>query len=202
MRGILSAKVNKGNSQLSSPESTKQPRGIARVDARFGNVPAYDTAGTDYNVIANADRKHSCVGSDRNGVSHTRRLPLRSIASRRAARAEGIVHEHNAVPNEAIVAEGDEITDERMRLYSAAVAYRSTSLNLDEWPYEAVGAYGASINVHRLYDLTTRSEDGVDDAGRQPNRRVGFPRVHLGCPKRQRCGEKRNGTERPVSTDS
>src|SRR5262249_15218950 len=90
-----------------------------------------------------------------------------------AADGEGVVDEHRPVGHEAVIADRHELTDERVRLDSAALADDGLSLDLDERANERVVADRAAVEVDGLHESHVRAEPNVDDARRDD---LGLPR--------------------------
>jgi hypothetical protein len=86
--------------------------------------------------------------------------------SRRATIAEQVVNEHGAMRNEAVVANGDEVADERVGLNPAPLADGCTLLYLNERSDESFIADFTAIQVCRFYYGHIRAEPYVDDPDR------------------------------------
>ena len=86
--------------------------------------------------------------------------------SRRAADSEKVVDEHRPMRDETIIANGDELADERVRLNPATLPDGSPFLNLDEWPDEGVVADFAAIEIDRLHDSDVPAEFYLDNSDR------------------------------------
>jgi len=70
----------------------------------------------------------------------------------RAAGNEGIIDKHCPMRNEAIIPDGDQLTDEGVRLNPAALTYLCSFLYLHKWPNEAAISNRATIEIDRLHD--------------------------------------------------
>src|SRR6185503_19913142 len=106
------------------------PGRIAGVDTRLRDVVDHDCARANHRPVCDLDRQNRAVRADRHTVTDLRGLVLRAISARRPAVLEKVVHEHDAVADEAVVADRDELADETVRLDSAIAADRRAFLNL------------------------------------------------------------------------
>jgi hypothetical protein len=75
-----------------------------------------------------------------------------------------IVDEHHTVADEAVVTDGHEVADERMRLNPAPAADGGATLDLDERADERVGTNAASVQVRGLDHRDVLAEFDVDDS--------------------------------------
>src|SRR4029077_4721681 len=50
-------------------KSTQETRGIADVNTRLGDIPGYDSAGSDNHVVADGYRQHGGIRSDTHMVA-------------------------------------------------------------------------------------------------------------------------------------
>ena len=133
-------------------KSTHQPRWIAGIDARFSDIASNDSPCTDHGTLADRDRQNGCVRADRDPITHPRGLPEGSVSACRPTVTERIVDEHDAMTDEAMCADLDELADETVRLHLRPRTYHDAALNLDERPNEDVVAENAFIEVGRLDD--------------------------------------------------
>jgi hypothetical protein len=100
-------------------------------------------------MIADLDRQNSCVRSDTNMVTDFR-CPPKSWIARGAAIPKKIVNEHGTVRDKAVVTDGDEITDESVRLNAASFTNSCSSLDLHERSNKGVVSDLAPIQVRWL----------------------------------------------------
>ena len=149
-----------------SSEAAQEPRGIARVDARLGDVFGNNGAGTNDDAVANRDRHNRGVGSDADVVSDHSCAPEFALPFGGSALLEGVVDKHGAVGNETIVADRDQFADEGVRLDPATPADGDVRLNLDEGPDKTAITEGAAVKINRLDDGNVRPKRDVDDSDR------------------------------------
>src|SRR6185437_295309 len=140
------------------------------------------------------DRHDGGVGADRDAVADHGLAPQLLVAARRSPDGEGVVDEHHAMPDEAILADGDELADEGMRLHARTCADHRALLDLGEGTNKTIIADAAAIEIAGLDHLHARAEGDVTNAGL----------VQLGCvhdviPSRLSLGAKCNDTSSPVS---
>ena len=119
------------------------------------------------------------------------------LAAGRPAGREGVVDEHHAMADEAVLADGHQLADEGMRLHARARADYRALLDFGEGADEAVVADAAAIEIAGLDHLHARAEGDVADAGL-----VQLGPVHDTTPSRLSFGVKCSGTSCPVSIDS
>src|SRR6185436_13761371 len=130
----------------------QEARRVARVDARAGDVARDDRTGADHDVVADGDRQQGRVRPDRDAVADPGCAPSLALAARRAAFGKRVVDEHDAVADEAVAADLDQLADERVRLDPGARADDGAALDLDERADEAVIPQCALVDVGRLDD--------------------------------------------------
>ncbi|GCC41196.1 hypothetical protein chiPu_0025266, partial [Chiloscyllium punctatum] len=117
----------------------QQPaRRIAGIRTWCRDVLGHDRSGADDDVVGNPDRHDRGVGADRHPVADHGLAPQLLASARRSAGGEGVVDEHHAVPDEAVLADGDELADEGVRLHAGARPDRHALLDFGEGPDEAV----------------------------------------------------------------
>jgi hypothetical protein len=68
------------------------------------------------------------------------------------------------VRNEAIISDGDQLTDEGVRLNTTALTYFRSFLYLNERPDEAAISNRATIEIDRLYDGDVLTKLNVDNS--------------------------------------
>ena len=100
-------------------------------------------------------------------------LPLRRVASCGPARLKEVVDEHDAMADEALVADGDQFADEGMRLDARVRSDGDVSLDFDERPDECVVAQLAPVEVDGLYQSDVFAEGNVFDLSGMNNGMVG-----------------------------
>jgi len=91
-------------------------------------------------MIANRHWKNSRVGADADLVSDFGRLPI-IWRRRRNTCLKTIIDKHYSMRNEAAISNGDELTDEGMRLDPATFADNGPLLDLNEWSDERIVTY-------------------------------------------------------------
>jgi hypothetical protein len=144
---------------------TKEARGIAGVNAGLDDIFGNNGAGSDDHLVADRNREDGGIGSDTHVVAKFSLSPEFRL-SRRSAGHEEIVDEHRAMRDETIIANADELADERVRLNPATLPDGSPFLNLDEWPDEGVVADFAAIEIDRLHDSDVPAEFYLDNSDR------------------------------------
>ena len=90
--------------------------------------------------------------------------PLRAIATSRPSSAKQIVYKHDAVADEAVIADRHKIADERVGLDFAARADARTLLNLDERANERAVPDGAAVEVDGANDNYVDAKRYVDNS--------------------------------------
>src|SRR5262249_28759505 len=138
---------------------------ITGIGARRHDVLGYHRTGTDDHIIGDGDRHDGGVGADRDAVADHRFAPQLFLAFGRPADREGVVDEHHAMADEAVLADGHEFADEGMRLYARARTDLGALLDLGEGTDEAIVADAAAIEIAGLHHLRARAEGDVADAG-------------------------------------
>jgi len=149
-----------GSHRLKSP---KQPRGVAYVEARFSDIFGYDRAGPDDRAIADPDWEDGSVCPDAHAIAKFGLAPEAPFRCRSPGN-EGIVDKHRPMRNEAIIPDGDQLTDEGVRLNTAALTYLRCFLYLDKRPDEAAISNRATIEIDRLYDDDVLTKLNVDNS--------------------------------------
>ena len=86
-------------------------------------------------------------------------LPLSRPATRKQ-----VVNKHGSVRNETIIADGNKLANERVRLNSTSPADDDFSLNLDEWANEAIVADCTPVKVYWFYHRHSFSKHHVANA--------------------------------------
>jgi hypothetical protein len=132
-------------------KSPKQPRGIPYVEAGFSDIFGYDRAGPDDRSVADPDWEDGSICSDTHAIAKSGMAPQPPFLCR-AAGNEGIIDKHCPMRNEAIIPDGDQLTDEGVRLNPAALTYLCSFLYLHKWPNEAAISNRATIEIDRLHD--------------------------------------------------
>jgi hypothetical protein len=149
-----------GSHGLKSP---KQPRGVAYVEARFSDIFGYDRAGPDDRSVADPDWEDGSVCPDAHAIAKFGLAPEAPFRCRSPGN-KGIVDKHRPVRNEAIVSDGDQLTDEGVRLNTTALTYFRSFLYLNERPDEAAISNRATIEIDRLYDDDVLTKLNVDNS--------------------------------------
>ncbi len=144
-------------------KSPKQPRGVTYVDARFSDIFGYDRAGADDRAIADPDWEDGSVCPDAHAIAKFGLAPEAPFRCRSPGN-EGIVDKHRPMRNEAIIPDGDQLTDEGVRLNTAALTYLRCFLYLDKRPDEAAISNRATIEIDRLYDDDVLTKLNVDNS--------------------------------------
>ena len=162
-----------------------------------GDVRGDDRARPDHDVVGDAHRHDRGVGADRNPIADHGLAPQFLVAARGAAGREGVVDEHHAMADKAVLADRHQFADEGMRLHAGARADAHALLDFGKRPDKAVVADLAAVEIARLDDLDPRAELDVAHAGL-----MHFGLVHDATPSRHSRGVKCSGTSWPVSIDS
>jgi hypothetical protein len=131
-------------SRQTALKPTKEARGIAGVNAGLDDIFDNNCTGSYDHLVADRNREDGGIGSDTHMIAESSRPPKLGF-SRRATDSEKVVDEHRPMRDETIIANGDELADERVRLNPATLPDGSPFLNLDEWPDEGVVADFAAI---------------------------------------------------------
>ena len=80
-----------------------------------------------------------------------------------SAGTEQVVDKHRAMRNEAVIANGDELTDECVRLNPASLADIHSLLYLYKWPDEAAISNRAPIEINRLHHGDVFTKGYIDN---------------------------------------
>jgi hypothetical protein len=91
-------------------ETSQQPRRVANVNPRLGNVVSNNRAGANDDLIADRDRKNGGICSNAYTIPKPCCSPRVRIYGR-AAGNEQIINEHGSMRNEAFVSDRYELTD-------------------------------------------------------------------------------------------
>src|SRR5581483_11694349 len=134
-------------SRVRAPAPGCQPR------PRRGDVAGDDRPRADEGTAPDPDSaEDDCARADRRAALH-RRAQQRPVGSRpqasvaRRGGRELVVDEHDAVPDEHLVADLDAVADEGMALDLAAAADRGAALDLDEGADARLVADAAAVQV-------------------------------------------------------
>jgi hypothetical protein len=146
-------------------EPTKEAGGIAHVNSGDGNILGNNCTGSDDHLVANGDREDCRICPDTYSITKFGWSPKLWFASRSTV-TEQIVNEHRAVRNETVVANRDEIADERVGLNAASLADGGSLLYLNERSNESIVADLTAVQVCRLYDGNIRAELNIDEPDR------------------------------------
>jgi hypothetical protein len=157
-RGLIAVESLNG----SSAKSPKQPRGITYVEAGFSDIFGYDRAGPDDRAVADPDWEDGSVCPDAHAIAKSGVAPEPPFLCR-AAGNEGIIDKHRPMRNEAIVPDGDQLTDEGVRLNTAALAYPNRFLYFDERTDKAAISNRATIDIHWLDDDDVLTKLNIDN---------------------------------------
>jgi hypothetical protein len=133
-------------------QRAKEPRGIAGVDARCGDILGNNGSRAHYDVVADLDGKNCHVRADADMVSDAGRTPKVLSSLRGAASGEEIVDEHRSMGDEAIVSDCDELADKGVGLNPAPLTDHDAALNLDKGTDKAIVPNCATIKIDRLDD--------------------------------------------------
>ena len=142
---------------------SEQSRRVTDVEAGLGDIFGNNSAGPYDSAIADRDWEDGGICSDTYMIAKFG-WPPELRFPRRASSNKGIIDEHGAVRNEAIVSDRNEFADEGVGLNPAALADRYALLYLDEWPNEAVISNRATIEIDRLHDSDILPESGVHNS--------------------------------------
>jgi len=92
-------------------QRAKETRGVARVNAGNGDVLGHNGARADDDMITNRNRENGSICSDTHRIADLGLAPEAPFR-RRSPRDEWIIDKHRPMRNEAIIPDGDELTDE------------------------------------------------------------------------------------------
>lgn len=144
---------------------TEQTGRIAGVNAGLDDIFGNNGAGSDHDLIADRNRQDGGIGSDTDAVAKFSVSPKRRLF-RRSAGSEKVVDEHRPMRDETIIANGDELADERVRLNPATLPDLCPFLDFNERPDEGVVADFAAIEIDRLHDSDVPAEFYIDNSDR------------------------------------
>src|SRR5258708_837352 len=122
-----------------------EPCGITCIDTGLHNIFRYDGSGADHHLITDGNRQDGGIGTYRHMVADPGRPPPFRIPLRRPAGREKIVDKHNAMSDEAVVPDLNQLADKGMRLDFAIISYPAIPLYLYKRADEAMIAYLATI---------------------------------------------------------
>jgi hypothetical protein len=131
-------------SRREESQPTKKASGIARVNSGDVNVLGNNCAGSDDHLIADRHREDRGICSDTYSTAKLCRSPELWLAGGSAG-AEQVVNKHRAMRNEAVVADRNEVTDERVGLNATTLADDYSLLYLNERSNESFIADVATI---------------------------------------------------------
>ena len=140
----------------------KKTRRVTDIEAGYRDVLGNNGACADDDMIANRNREDGCVCPDTYMITKFRcspQLPFR----RRPSANKRIIDEHGAVRNEAFVSDGYELTDECVRLDTAAFANVCPCLYLNKGSDEAIISDRAPIKIDRLHHCDVFTEGYIDN---------------------------------------
>ena len=138
-------------SEVRNRKPPKQTRGVADIEAGFGDVLGNDCASADDCSVTDRDREHRSIRSNAHTIAKLCGSPQVPFLSR-AAGIKAIIDKHRPVRNEAIIPDRDQIADKRVRLNPASLADGCSVLYLNEWSNEAAIPNRATVEIDRLYD--------------------------------------------------
>ena len=144
-------------------KSPKQPRGVTDIEARFSDIFGYDRTGPDDRSVADPDWEDGSVCPDAHAIAKFGLAPEAPFRCRSPGN-ERIVDKHRPMRNEAIITDGDQLTDEGVRLNTTALTYFRSFLYLNERPDEAAISNRATIEIDRLYDDDVLTKLNVDNS--------------------------------------
>jgi len=133
-------------------ETTQEARGVARINARFGNVPGHHCTGPNDHMVADRHREDGRIGPHTDVTANFCGPPKLPFPLARTANREEIVDEHRAVRNEAIIANRHHIANEGMGLDPAAFSHHGSALDFNKRADEAIVANDATIEINGLND--------------------------------------------------
>jgi hypothetical protein len=143
-------------------KSAKETRGVASVNPGDSNVLGHNGARADNDMITNGNGEDGSVCPDAHKVAKPCFAPEIPFLCR-AAIEETIINEHRPVRDEAIVPDGDQLTDEGVRLNTTALTYFRARLDLDKRPDETVISNCATIEIDWLDDDDVLTKLNVDN---------------------------------------
>jgi hypothetical protein len=146
-------------------ETTQETRGVARINAGFGNVPGHHCTGPNDHMVADRHREDGRIGAHTDVTANFCGPPKLPFPLARTANREEIVDEHRAVRNEAIVANRHHIANEGVGLDPAAFSHHGSALDFNKRADEAVVAYDATIEINGLNDGDLFAERDVHHPG-------------------------------------
>lgn len=97
-------------------------------------------------------------------ITDVGREPERFVSSSRAAIREEVVDEHNPMPDEAVIANGDQFANKCVRLDAGVGTNCYAPLHFNEWADETVIPNFASVKIDRLNQRHFFTKDDVDDS--------------------------------------
>ena len=98
-------------------------------------------------MVADVDRKDCGVASNGDMVADAGTSPKASVTLSRPAIAEGVINEHDAMANEAVVTNGDKLANKAVALDSCAFSYSDPLLYFAEGANETSSADLARVDV-------------------------------------------------------
>src|SRR4029077_2892027 len=109
-----------------------------------------NSAGSYNYLVTDCYRQNGSIRSDTNTIAKFCSPPELRLSSRSAGHEE-IVNKHRSVRNEAVVANRDQIANERVGLDPATLPDLCPFLDFNERPDERFIADFTTIQVYRLY---------------------------------------------------
>ena len=138
--------------------------GVTGIGTCLCDILGNHTAGSNHDVVADADRHDGGVRADAYSVSDGGLFPLGLIAASWAANSEWVVDEHGSVTDEAVFADGYEFTNECMTLHACARANGDAALDFNEGADEHPICQCTTVEIDRFDQCHSLAKLNVDDA--------------------------------------
>jgi hypothetical protein len=160
--------------QLWELEPTKEAGRVASVDAGHGNIFRNNCAGPYDDLVTYRDWENGGICSDANMITDFSWTPQFWLSGGTTV-AKQVINEHRAMGNETVIPYRNQLTNERVRLNSAAFSDACSFLYLYERSDESFIADLATIEVGRLYDSHVRPEFDVNNPDCVKSNRIHTP---------------------------
>ena len=141
----------------------KEPRRVAGVYTGFIDVPSDHRASANYHVVTDSYRQNSSVATDGYIVADVNGFPQIFVGTCRFTCGKKVVHKHNSVTNETIVADCCELANESVTLHSALFPDHHVFLYFHKRTDKRVLSNLTSINICGLYNSYILAEIDISN---------------------------------------
>jgi hypothetical protein len=149
-------------SEVRRRKATEKASRVTNVEAGFCNVFGYDGTGPDDCAVADRDWEDGSVCPNAHAIAKLGLAPEVPFR-RRSSCNKWIIDKHRPMRNEAVIPDRHELTDEGVRLNTAALAYPNRFLYFDERTDKAAISNRTTIEIHWLDDDDVLTKLNIDN---------------------------------------